>query len=114
MSTQKWSLWEFMGVGKESDDEDEEYIYEGANGLQESYYSLLEKTREYARVAKVAIRRMKKAEQDYKRIFKLMLKWSGLLQRNLMRCLFIKSPLPIEDVWDTLMKVAQVPMCLRR
>ena len=105
---------ESMGVGEESDDEDKDCIYEGAKGLQESYYSLPEKTGEYARVAKVAIRRMKKAEQDYKRIFKLMLKWSGLLQRNLMSCLFIKSPLPIEDVWDTLMKVAQAPMCLRR
>ena len=57
-----------MGVGKESDDEDEEYIYEGAKGLQESYNSLLEKTEEYARVAQVAIRKMKKAEQDYKSI----------------------------------------------
>ena len=51
-----------MGVGEESDAEDEEYIYEGANGLQESYNSFLEKTREYARVAKLAIRKMKKAE----------------------------------------------------
>ena len=59
---------EFMGVGKESDDEDEEYIYEGAKGLQESYNSLLEKTGEYARVAKATIRKMKKAKQDYKSI----------------------------------------------
>ena len=36
---------ESMGVGEESDDEDEECIYEGAKGLQESYNSLLEKTR---------------------------------------------------------------------
>ena len=52
---------ESMGVGEESDDEDEECIYEGAKGLQESYNSLLEKTGEYARVAKAAIRKMKKA-----------------------------------------------------
>ena len=50
-----------MGVGEESDDEDEECIYEGAKGLQESYNYLLEKTGEYARVAKAAIRKMKKA-----------------------------------------------------
>ena len=54
---------EFMGIGEESDDEDE-----GTKELQESYNSLLEKTREYARVAKAAIRKMKKAEQDYKSI----------------------------------------------
>ena len=54
---------EFMGIGEESNDEDE-----GAKGLQESYNSLLEKTREYARVAKATIRKMKKAEQDYKSI----------------------------------------------
>ena len=51
---------ESMGIGEESDDEDE-----GTKELQESYNSLLEKTGEYARMAKVAIRKMKKAEQDY-------------------------------------------------
>ena len=45
MKTLKWSLW---GVGEESDNEDEECIYEGAKGLQESYNSLLKKTGEYA------------------------------------------------------------------
>ena len=59
---------ESMGVGEESNDEDEEYSYEGAKELQESYNSLLKKTREYARVAKVAFRKMKKVEQDYKSI----------------------------------------------
>ena len=48
---------EFMGIGEESNDEDE-----GAKGLQESYNSLLEKTREYARVAKAAINKMNKIE----------------------------------------------------
>ena len=80
---------ESIEVGEESDDEDEECIYEGAKGLQESYNFLLEKTREYARVAKAAIRKMKKAEQDYKSILvryketkcevEAMLKCSGLL-----------------------------------
>ena len=46
---------ESIGAGEESNDDDEECIYEGAKGLQESYNSLLEKTREYARVAKAAI-----------------------------------------------------------
>ena len=54
---------ESMGIGEESDDEDE-----GTKGLQESYNSLIEKTGEYARVAKVAVRKMEKAEQDYKSI----------------------------------------------
>ena len=35
-------------------------------GLQESYNTLLEKTSEYARVAKATIKKMKRAEQDYK------------------------------------------------
>ena len=52
-----------MGIGEDFDDEEE-----GAKGLQESYNSLLEKTGEYARVAKAAIKKMKKAEQDYKSI----------------------------------------------
>ena len=34
--------------------------------MQETYNSLLEKTKEYARVAKAAIRKMKRVEQDYK------------------------------------------------
>ena len=52
-----------MGIGEESDDEDE-----GTKELQESYNSLLKKIGEYARVAKAAIRKMKKAEQNYKSI----------------------------------------------
>ena len=39
--------------------------------MQETYNSLLEKTREYARVAKAAIRKMKRAEQDYKSLLVL-------------------------------------------
>ena len=46
-----------MGIGEESNDEDE-----GPKELQESYNSLLEKTREYARVAKAAINKMNKIE----------------------------------------------------
>ena len=59
---------ESMGLGEDSDDEEEECIYAGNNRLQESYNALLEKSGEYSRVAKVAIRKMKKAEQDYKSI----------------------------------------------
>ena len=36
--------------------------------MQESYNALLEKSGEYSRVAKAAIRKMKKAEEDYKSI----------------------------------------------
>ena len=35
-------------------------------GLQETYNSLLEKTGEYAKMANVAIKKMKRAEEDYK------------------------------------------------
>ena len=34
--------------------------------MQETYKSLIEKTGEYARVANAAIKKMKRAEQDYK------------------------------------------------
>ena len=51
---------ESIGVGDESDDEEEECIYEGTNRLQESYNALLQKHGEYTIVAKVAIRKMKK------------------------------------------------------
>ena len=54
---------ESMGIGEESDDEDE-----GTKELQESYNSFLEETRESTRVAKAAIKKMKKVEQDYKSI----------------------------------------------
>ena len=53
---------ESMGIVEESDDKEEERIV----GLQETYNSLIEKTGEYARVAKATIKKMKRAEQDYK------------------------------------------------
>ena len=53
---------ESLGVVEESDAEGDESI---AN-LQENYNSLLEKSGEYTRVAKAAVRKMKKAEEDYK------------------------------------------------
>ena len=54
---------ESMGIAEEYNDEEEERTV----GLQETYNSFLEKTDEYAKVAKVVIKKMKKAEQDYKR-----------------------------------------------
>ena len=53
---------ESMGIAEEFDNEEEERTV----GLQETYNSLLDKTSEYVKVAKVAIKKMKKAEQDYK------------------------------------------------
>ena len=53
---------ELMGMVEEFDNEEDE----GTMGLQESYNTLLEKTGEYARVAKAAIKKMKRAEQEYK------------------------------------------------
>ena len=53
---------ESMGVVEESDAEKDE----SAANLQENYNSLLEKSREYTRVAKTAVKKMKKIEEDYK------------------------------------------------
>ena len=51
-----------IGIVEESDyEEDEETV-----GLQETYNSLLEKIDEYAKVAKATIKKMKKAEEDYR------------------------------------------------
>ena len=51
-----------MGIVEESDaDEDED-----TTGLRENYNSLLDKSGEYARVAKTAMKMMKKAEEDYR------------------------------------------------
>ena len=47
---------------EESDVEEDE----NTTCLQENYNSLLEKSREYARVAKAAVKKMKKAEEDYR------------------------------------------------
>ena len=53
---------ESMGIVEESNAEVDEDIA----GLQENYNSLLEKSGEYARVAKVAVKTVKKAEEDYR------------------------------------------------
>ena len=53
---------ESIGIVEESNDEEDEEIM----GLQETYNSLLEKTSEYAKVARAAIKKMKRAEEDYK------------------------------------------------
>ena len=58
----KHSDEEFMGIVEESDAEEDE----DTAGLKENYNSLLEKSGEYARVAKAAVKKMKKAEEDYK------------------------------------------------
>ena len=53
---------ESIGIVEESDDEEDD----GTVGLQEIYNSLLEKTSEYAKMANVAIKKMKRAEEDYR------------------------------------------------
>ena len=53
---------ELVGIVEESDDKEDE----GTMGLQEAYNSLLKKTGEYAKVAKAAIKNMKRAEEDYR------------------------------------------------
>ena len=58
----KHSDEEFMGIVEESDaDEDEDTA-----GFRENYNSLLKKSGEYARVAKATVKKMKKAEEDYR------------------------------------------------
>ena len=53
---------ESMGIVEESEvEEDEDTV-----GLQKNYNSLLEKSGEYARVAKAALKKMKKVEEDYR------------------------------------------------
>ena len=53
---------ESLGVIEESDAEEDE----STANLQENYNSLLKKSGEYTRVAKAVVRKMKKAEEDYK------------------------------------------------
>ena len=53
---------ESIGIVEESDDEEDD----GTMGLQETYNSLLKKTGEYAKVANAAIKKMKRAEEDYR------------------------------------------------
>ena len=58
----EYSDEEFMGIVEESDVEEDE----NAACLQENYNSLLEKSGEYARVAKATVKKMKKADEDYR------------------------------------------------
>ena len=51
-----------MGIMEESDTEEDE----DTTDLQENYNSLLEKSGEYARVAKAALKKTKKVEEDYR------------------------------------------------
>ncbi|XP_065616979.1 uncharacterized protein LOC136062156 [Quercus suber] len=53
---------ESMGIVEELDGEEDE----STGGLQENFNSFLEKLGEYARVAKVAVKKMKKAKEDYR------------------------------------------------
>ena len=53
---------ESMGVVEESDTKEDE----SAADFQENYNSLLEKSGEYIRVAKTAVKKMKKTEEEYK------------------------------------------------
>ena len=53
---------ESIGIVEDSDDEEDERT----GGLQETYNSLFEKIDEYAKMAKAAIKKMKRVEQDYR------------------------------------------------
>ena len=58
----KHTKLESVGIVEESDDKEDE----GIVGLQETYNSLLKKTGEYVKVAEAAIKKMKRAEEDYR------------------------------------------------
>ena len=75
---------ELMGMVKESDDEEDE----GTMGLQVSYNTLIEKTGEYARVAKATIKKMKRAEQDYKSLLVWYKETKCYAERKANRSLF--------------------------
>ena len=53
---------ELIGIVEEIDNEEDEE----AVGLQKTYNSLLEKIGEYAKMAKAAIKKMKRVEEDYR------------------------------------------------
>ena len=53
---------ESIGIVEESDDEEDDRTM----GLQETYNSLLKKTVEYAKVTNAAIKKMKRANEDYR------------------------------------------------
>ena len=53
---------DLIRIVEESNDKEDE----GIVGLQETYNSLLEKTSEYAKMAKAAIKKMERAEEDYR------------------------------------------------
>ena len=53
---------ESVGIVEESNDEEDDRIM----GLQKTYNSLLEKINEYAKVANAAIKKMKRAKEDYR------------------------------------------------
>ena len=53
---------ESLGVVEESNAEEDE----STANLQKNYNSVLEKSGEYTRVAKAVVKKMKKAEEDYK------------------------------------------------
>ena len=53
---------ESMGIVEESDAEEDE----DATSLQENYNSLLEKSGKYTKVAKAAVKKMKKVEEEYR------------------------------------------------
>ena len=66
---------ELMGIVEEFDVEEDERTM----GLQETYNSLIEKTSEYVRLAKAAIKKMKRVEQDYK---SLLVQYKETIQRS--------------------------------
>ncbi|XP_050277840.1 uncharacterized protein LOC126719313 [Quercus robur] len=68
---------ESIGIVEESDDKEDERTV----GLQETYNSLLEKTGEYAKMAKAAIKKMKRAEQDYKSLLLEVIQANAKVER---------------------------------
>ena len=79
---------ESIGIMEDSDVEEDE----NATCLQENYNSLLEKSGEYARVAKAAMKKMKKAEEGYR---------SLLLRHKEAKCEIEKLNGELLETWGT-------------
>ena len=85
---------ESIRIVEESDVEEDE----NAACLQENYYSLLEKSGEYACVAKAAMKKMKKAKKDYRSLLMRhkeakceMEKLNGLLSEAYIKVRFLEQ-----------------------
>ena len=110
---------ESIGIVEEFDDEEDE----GIQGLQETYNSLLEKTGEYAKVAKTTIKKMKRVEEDYRSLLMQYkeakceietLNGELIETYSKMKSFLIKNLFLTELDWDILERVVRVSISPRK